>query len=299
MSSTNKNYVRKLVDDYCVLDLETTGLSYEYDEIIEIGILKVRNNVIVDRYEQLVKPIYPIDEFITELTGITNSMVADKPGIEAVKNDVLKFIGSDLIVGHNTSFDINFLGYNFDQVLTNEYVDTIPFCRKLFTDLKHHRLKDMVKYLNLSKNEHRAISDCTTTKELYDSVKKRMADANLKIEDLFVLKKKYTTAKDIKCQSDIIDEDNFFFGKHCVFTGKLEKMLRKEAMQLIVNVGGILDDTVTKQTNYLILGNNDYCSSIKDGKSKKQKKAEAYKLKGQDIEVLPENMFYELIEQEF
>lgn len=85
-----------------------------------------------------------------------------------------------------------------------------------------------------------------------------------------------------------------FTNKHCVFTGKLEKMIRKDAMQLVVNVGGILDNSVTKKTNYLILGNNDYCSSIKDGKSSKHKKAEKYKLEGQDIEIIDEDTFYNL-----
>ena len=72
-------------------------------------------------------------------------------------------------------------------------------------------------------------------------------------------------------------------------------MLRKEAMQLVVNCGGIIDKNVTKQTNFLILGNNDYCSSIKDGKSKKQKKAEELKLRGLDIEILDENVFYKML----
>lgn len=71
-------------------------------------------------------------------------------------------------------------------------------------------------------------------------------------------------------------------------------MVRKDAMQLIVNVGGILDNSVTKKTNYLILGNNDYVSSIKDGKSSKHKKAEKYKLEGQDIEIIDEDTFYNL-----
>jgi len=66
-------------------------------------------------------------------------------------------------------------------------------------------------------------------------------------------------------------------------------------MQLVADFGGINEDTVTKQTNFLVLGNNDYCSTIKDGKSTKQKKAEAYKLKGSDIEIISENVFYDMI----
>lgn len=70
--------------------------------------------------------------------------------------------------------------------------------------------------------------------------------------------------------------------------------IRKDAMQIVVDFGGIVENNVTKDT-YLILGNNDYCSTIKDGKSTKHKKAESLILKGQDIQILPENVFYDLI----
>lgn len=75
-------------------------------------------------------------------------------------------------------------------------------------------------------------------------------------------------------------------------------MPRKNAMQIVADLGGINGDNVTKKTNFLILGNNDYCKSIKDGKSSKQKKAEKLKLSGQDIEIIPESVFYDLIESE-
>jgi len=81
----NKNYTKQIVNDYCVLDTETTGLSAYYDEVIEIGILKIGDNKIVDKYSQLIKPDYEIDSFITELTGITNEMLEGMPSIKEVK----------------------------------------------------------------------------------------------------------------------------------------------------------------------------------------------------------------------
>lgn len=290
-------YVKEIINDYCVLDLETTGLSAEYDEIIEIGILKVRNNQIVDRFEQLIKPKYEIDDFITKLTGITNEMLSDKPSIQNIKNEVLDFIGNDTIVGHNTSFDIRFLNNSFDVNLENKYIDTMQFARKLFPELEHHRLTDLSKHLNLSNNAHRSIADCITTKDLYDKIKEEMNSKNLKIEDLFTSSShKRIDIKSINPTSIEIDTDNFFYKKHVVFTGKLDKMLRKDAMQIIVNLGGILDLTVNKDTNYLILGNNDYNVVLNGEKSSKHKKAEQLKLKGQDIEILDENTFYSLLE---
>lgn len=296
--SHNKNYVREIIDDYCVIDLETTGLSFLYDDIIEIGIIKVHDNNIIESYSQLIKPTYSIPPFITELTGITNEMVRNKPTIDIVKKEVLNFLGEYTIIGHNTSFDLNFIKAKFETNINNKYMDTLQFSRKLYPELKHHRLTDMVKYLNLSNNEHRALSDCFSTKQLYDCIKQKMSDNNLKINDIFVKKKsKSSSALIDKITAEIttIDENNFFYQKHCVFSGVLEKMHRKDAMQLVVNNGGILDKSVTKSTNFLILGNNDYCKSIKDGKSNKQKKAEKLKLSGQDIEVIDEYTFYKLI----
>ena len=74
-------------------------------------------------------------------------------------------------------------------------------------------------------------------------------------------------------------------------------MLRKDAMQIVVNMGGFCFDTVTKKTNFLVLGNNDYCSTVKDGKSSKHKKAEQLMLKGQDIQIITENVFYDMINE--
>ena len=290
-------YVRKIIDNYCVLDLETTGLSPNYDSIIEIGIIKVKENKIVDKYNSLINPGFLINEYITSITGITNEMLKGKPKIIDLKKEVLNFIGNDVLVGHNISFDVSFLQKGFNEELKNEYIDTLQFCRKLFKELSHHRLTDMSNYLEISRNEHRSMSDCLCTKELYDFIKEKMKNNGLEINDIFA-KRNYSSKNidihAIKPDNIEIDEDNFFYNKHCVFTGKLEKMIRKDAMQIVVNVGGILDNSVTKKTNYLILRNNAYCSSIKDGKSSKHKKAEKYKLEGQDIEIIDEDTFYNL-----
>ena len=295
----NKNYTKQIINDYCVLDTETTVLSSYYDEVIEIGILKIRDNEIVDRYSQLIKPEYEIDPFITDLTGITNEMVKDMPSIDFVMNDVISFIGDDVIIGHNTSFDIRFLNAGFNIELGNQYMDTMQFARKLFPELKHHRLSDLTAYLGLSNNEHRSIADYIATKELYDSIKDTMKKRGVEIQDLWVKSAHGGKGIDIKSIQPTeveIDEDNFFYNRHVVFTGKLEKMVRQDAMQIVVNLGGILDNSVTKSTNYLILGNNDYNAILKGEKSSKHKKAEKLKLDGQDIEIIDEFTFYDLLE---
>lgn len=297
---SNSNYVRKIISDYCVIDTETTGLSSYYDEIIEVGILKIRDGKVVDQYSQLIKPNNAIDDFITYLTGITNKMLVNQPSIKEVEGEILDFLGDDIIVGHNTSFDIRFLNASFKETLKNEYMDTMIFSRKIYPQLPHHRLSDLAKFLNLANNQHRALADCITTYQLYETIKSTMDERGLKLSDLWQCYSNGHPGIDIKAikpKSNEIDEDNFFYGKHVVFTGKLEKMLRKDAMQIIVDLGGILDKSVNKNTNYLILGNNDYNAVLHGEKSNKHKKAEKLKMEGNDINIIDEFTFYDIINE--
>ena len=102
-------------------------------------------------------------------------------------------------------------------------------------------------------------------------------------------------AREITTTKTEFDEDNLLYDKYVAITGTLEKMSRKEAMQIIADLGGHCQDSVNKETNYLILGNNDYNPILRGKKSSKLLKAESLKLKGQDIEILSENVFYDVI----
>lgn len=102
-------------------------------------------------------------------------------------------------------------------------------------------------------------------------------------------------ASDITTTNTEFDEDNLLYDKYIAITGTLERMSRKEAMQIIADLGGHCQDGVNKETNFLILGNNDYNPILRGKKSSKFLKAESLKLKGQDIEILSENVFYDVI----
>lgn len=287
--------------DYIVIDIETTGLLPYCDEIIEVAAIKIKNNKIIDTFESLVKPELEIDKFVEELTGITNEDLKSAPSIIDVLPSYLDFIGDNILIGHNINFDINFLYDNsidvLNKPLNNNFVDTLRIARKLLKNLEHHRLDDLCDFYNIEKrNLHRSLNDCLLTQKIYLSLIEDISNIEV-FKDSFKRKNfsKAIKAKDIISDFSEVDKDNYIYKKFCVITGKLEKMTRKEAMQVIANIGGHNQDSITKKTNYLILGNNDYCKTIKDGKSSKQKKAEAYKLKGQDIEIIPEDVFYELI----
>ena len=295
---------KSLIDfpnNYCVVDLETTGLSPEYDEIIEISALRVRSGLVVDSFSTLVKPRRKITAKITSITGITNDMVASAPMLADVLPAACTFIGNDTLIGSNVGFDVSFL-YNAVQSVqggyfSNDYIDTVRIARKVFPELPHHRLCDVAAAVGVSpKRYHRALDDCQTTFECFSA----MRDLVIQNEGIeaFTRKHHFYTKPDLRtitAENTVFDETHPLFGKHCVFTGALQKMTRTDAAQLVVNVGGICDNNITKKTNFLILGNNDYCKSITDGKSSKQKKAEEYKQNGLDIEVIPEDVFYDML----
>lgn len=297
--------VNSIIDfpsEYVMLDTETTGFSVEWDSMIEIGALKVRNGEIIDTFETFVKLDEELPEFITELTGITDAMLIDAPAPQEAVKAFLDFLGDDMIVGYNVKFDINFIQEDlkryFGQEMNNDYIDCMRIARKLFPDEKHHRLKDMRKLFGIiADKEHRASHDCIATKAVFEKLREVAIDKYGSIEDF---KKAFgykgLKASDISAQNSSFDVTHILFGMTCVFTGTLEKMTRREAMQAVVDIGGIVGDNVTKDTNFLILGNNDYCKTIKDGKSTKQKKAESLMLKGNDISIIPENVFYEMLE---
>ena len=294
-----------LLSDYIIFDIETTGLDSSYDEVIEIGAIKVKNNKIVSKFNSLVKPKNEIDEYITELTGITNEMVKDAPTIEEILPDFMNYIGNDILIGHNVNFDINFIYDNlyrnkFD-VLTNDFIDTMRISRKLLPELPHHRLIDLAKYFKIdSTNNHRSLKDCEITMNVYENLKEIALQKYDNVDEFKNAFKKHKKeglrAKDIVSTNTEFDVDNLFYDKYVAITGTLEKMLRKEAMQIIVDLGGHCEDGVTKKTNFLILGNNDYNPILRGKKSSKLIKAETLKLEGKDIEIISENVFYDIID---
>lgn len=286
-------------EDYTVIDIETTGYDPKWDEIIELAALRVRGGNVVDSFQTLVRPTHDIDDFIADLTGITNRELLTAPFIAQALPGYLEFIGDDVVVGHNAHFDVNFIYDAAERfcgsTFKNDIVDTMRLARHILPDLSSHSLTSVSNALGVVRQgEHRALVDCETTCSVLDALRKTgyVFHANSRGYRVH-----YTTkAADITAEAGLAQPDNPLYGKVCVFTGVLS-ITRKDAMQAVANIGGICADSVTKKTNYLILGNNDYCASIKDGKSSKQKRAEELILKGQDLQILSEAVFFEYIDQ--
>ena len=283
------------VNDFTIIDIETTGLLAKRDSIIEVSAVRYRNGCKSASFSSLVNPHEPLDDFIVTLTGITDEMLVEAPDIREVLPRFLAFLSNDILIGHNVNFDINFLIEKCALCeipgMGNDFIDTMRISRRMFPDLPSHSLDSLRNFFDLGdRPAHRALGDCELTAMCY---MRMTSDYKAFVEA--VEKKDRLKAKDILPNSGRIDIDNLLYQRVCVFTGTLETMLRQNAMQVVTDLGGFCEDNVTKRTNYLILGNNDDCRTIKGGKSNKQKKAEQMILNGAELKIISEPVFIDMV----
>ena len=140
--------VSRPLSNYVVIDVETTGLDPEKDRIIELAAVRVVRNEVVDTFSSLVNPDFEISGFISNLTGITNDMLADAPRIQDILPTYLDFIGDAVVLGHNVVFDVKFLHCAcmrcFSDGFPNNFADTLRWSRRLFPEYRSHKLKDLI-----------------------------------------------------------------------------------------------------------------------------------------------------------
>lgn len=164
------------IDNFIVLDLETTGLIPYKSWIIEIAALKCFNWVIVDKFQTLVNPEMHIPSWICKLTWISNNMVENSPIISEIMPSFSRFLEDYVIVWHNISFDFRFLTHyhyicNWTH-LNNETVCTLKLARKLLPQLPSKKLWAICDFFWI-KNEcaHRAMWDTVATLEIFQKFK--------------------------------------------------------------------------------------------------------------------------------
>lgn len=177
---------------YCVLDLETTGFSPVTEKITEIGIMKVKDGKVIDKFSCFVNPEKPIPARIIKITNITDDMVKDAETIDKVFPKMLDFISGSVLVAHNAEFDIGFLkhfarisNYDFDY----SYLDTLSLAHDLFSNYKTYKLGRIAKNLGIKVEvAHRALDDVDTTVKIFkvmlEKLKQRGAE---NLDDIDIL----------------------------------------------------------------------------------------------------------------
>jgi len=160
---------------YISLDLETTGLNKEEDEIIEFGAIKFdENGENKETLQILINPQVEIPPIVRHITKITDEDVKDAPTFEEKAQEIREFIGDLPIIGHNIQFDTNFLREKGLELNNPEY-DTFDLASILITGMPSYSLEILSKVFNLKHEEkHRALDDAIAAMELFLELQKQI-----------------------------------------------------------------------------------------------------------------------------
>ncbi|MGE5708205.1 MAG: PolC-type DNA polymerase III [Bacteroidota bacterium] len=162
-----------MIGNYVVLDLETTGLDYKLEKILEIGAVKMVDGQPQPPFHTLVDPEMEIPN--TSIHGIDDSMVMGAPTIQEVLPRFLNYLGDAPIVAHNAIFDFNFLNHNAQSYLQvsveNPLIDTLQIAREVFPQDKSHSLESLVHKLERTPVQfHRALDDTLALADIFPTL---------------------------------------------------------------------------------------------------------------------------------
>jgi DNA polymerase-3 subunit epsilon len=171
---------------FVIVDLETTGSSPKNGAAItEIGAVKVRGGQLLDQFESFVNPLSPIPDYITEMTGITDLMLANAPVIDEILPAFLEFAGGEketIIVAHNAPFDLSFLKSAAKDLDIKwpkyKTLDTVTIARQVLTkeDVPNCKLGTLAEFFNAHTSPtHRALDDALATVDVLHGIIERLA----------------------------------------------------------------------------------------------------------------------------
>ena len=143
---------------YVVFDVETTGLSAIYNDLIQVAASKMYKGNIIAEFDEFINPGHPLSAFTTELTGITDDHVKNaKPLIQVLK-EFQEFCKDTVLVAHNASFDVGFMNANYERhglpKITQPVIDTLEFARNLYPEYKRHGLGPLTKRFGVALEHH-------------------------------------------------------------------------------------------------------------------------------------------------
>ena len=280
--------------EYCVLDIETTGLSFRTEKITELGAVKYKNGEIIDRFECFVNPEKLIPEEVIKITNITNDMVKDAQTIKEILPKFLEFIGDSVIVAHNADFDVGFIKYNAEKLgykLENTYIDTLRLAKDLFPDYKKFKLGIIAEKLGIKVEvAHRALDDVLTLvkvfKVMLDILKQKGAKI---IEDIDKLGEGQIDFKKLSTYHAIILAKNYEGLKN------LYKLVSFSHLDYFYKKPRILKSLYRKYSEGLILGSaceaGELYRAIVIGKSDEEIENIAKDYDYLEIQPLENNMF--------
>lgn len=153
------------------VDIETTGLHYNQDQMIEIAVVKLENHKEIDSYETLIKPTIPLNPYAQKIHGITESMLRDAPQFGDISQELYDFLQDGIFVAHNARFDYSFVKNTFAShgiEFETPYACTVKLSRYLYPQYPRHGLSSVSqRHHIIIKDRHRAMGDTAATVQFY------------------------------------------------------------------------------------------------------------------------------------
>lgn len=255
--------------EYCILDLETTGISHITEKITEIGIIKIKDGKEIDTFETFVNPEKHIPEEVQNITHITDEMVKTAPKIQEVLPKMIEFIGDSVVVTHNTDFDITWLKYNYEKFgykWENTYLDTLRLAKAMYPEFSKYKLGFIADKLGIVVEvAHRALDDVKTLVQVFNKMlEKAKAEKKVKIIDDFNNKFE-TDYKKLPSYHIIILARNYVGLKN------LYKLVSYSHLNYFYKKPRILKSILTKYREGLIIGSacesGELYRAVLEGKS--------------------------------
>lgn len=157
---------------FTVLDLEVSGGKLDSCGIMEIGMVKIQNEKISNTFSSLVYSEYPIQPVVQRMTGISSETIKDSPPFSSLAKTIEEFINSDILIVHNSPFDIQILNVHMKKLgmarFTNTVLCTVKLGHLLAPEAENRKLETLAKHFNIDlKDRHRALGDARATAEIF------------------------------------------------------------------------------------------------------------------------------------
>ncbi len=297
--------------DFITIDFETA--TSQRDSPCEIGLTFVKDNEIQEVKSWLIKPYYYpyFDGFNVSIHGITPDDVKEQPNFHDLWSVIKPLIEGNFLIAHNAGFDMSVLRKTLELYKTPfpdlSYSCSYIFSKKVWSGLPAYDLKTLCRHNGIPLVHHRAGYDSEATAKLaikafekndVRSIDEFPSKLRTVVGKLFEGGYRPSITKRIeKINEEIVgdvskhDSECIFYEKSVVFTGTLMSMKRRDAQQIIADVGGINEKGVTKKTDFLVVGQQDYRVVGDDGMSSKQEKAIKLIEQGGELEVISEEEF--------
>jgi DNA polymerase-3 subunit epsilon len=249
---------------FAIVDLETTGGNATRDRITEVAVILHDGEKVVDSYSTLVNPGVSIPYYITDITGIDDSMVADAPFFREVADEIYEMLSGAIFVAHNVGFDYGFLRESFQRLgmpFLPAKMCTVRTSRKVIPGLRSYSLGKLCAHLGIEiKDRHRAMGDAEATAILLELLFERQPELKLgpakKARDPFAGLPQNLNRDQLK---GIPERPGIFFlhsGEDGVFFAARSSNLRKDSfkkMRSLAKAGDAIQDVTWEVTGSELL----------------------------------------------